>query len=676
MSPTRFALTGSLVLLLAACGRDVPSPAAGTATPAPAAAPDAVSDAAAYARRCEAEVAAATRILAGLESTAGKASVTSVLAPYNDLLVAVFDGVQEAGLMQNVHPDPDYRAAAADCESAWTSLETRATLSRPLYDAIAAVGLEDADDKTRHFVARSLRDFRLAGVDRDEATRTRIRALDEEITTLGQQFDRNIREDVRSITVGSVADLAGMPADWIADHPPGADGRIRVTTDYPDYIPFMRYADRGDLRRALYVAYQNRAWPANEAVLGSLIEKRWALARLAGFDSWADYATADKMIGNAARAAEFIREGRAGAEPRARADYRQLLERLRRIEPGATEVQPWQASWLENKIKEEKYGLSSEALRPYFEYTRVRDGIFRLSERLFGVRIRPRPGVAAWHEEVEAYELVDGDEIIGRFYLDMHPREGKYKHAAHFYYRAGLAGGRTPESVLVCNFPGGGGKPGYMEKDQVETFLHEFGHLLHYLFRYHQPWLGISQPERDFMEAPSMMLEEWIYDPRTLQDFAVNDAGEPIPAELVAQMDAARHFGQGLFVHRQMMLSAISLSYYDTDPSGLDLETTYRRLVGEYSIFPYVEDTHLYASFGHLNSYSAYYYTYMWSLAIAYDMFTRFQATDLLDPETARAYRMKVLSVGGSRPAAEFVEDFLGRPFGFEAFEMRLNTEN
>ena len=673
MLPFRF-LPVLIVLAITACSSDSgdsSQPAA--SNPAPAAS-GIDTGAVRFAAQCDLDLALAGELLGALEAFDGVAATETVLDPYNDLLVVIFNGSQRSSLMFNVHPDEGVRDAAAECEQRFTTVETRLELSRPVFEAISAVDITNADEKTMAFVQRKLRDFRLKGVDKDEDARLRILALDEEITALGQAFDRNIAEDVRSITVDSAEDLAGMPEDWIAAHPPGEDGRIRITTDYPDYIPFLRYAERDDLRRALSFEFQNRGYPMNEVALKDLIERRWEISRLQGFDNWADQSTADKMIGNAAAAAEFIEAGSSGSETRALEDYSELLERLQQIEPDAESVELWQSSWLADKIRKEKYGLSSDELRPYFNYDRVRDGILELTSDMYGVEFRRRESAETWHEDVEAWELLDDGEVIGRFYLDMHPRDNKYKHAAHFYYKAGLKDRLVPESALVCNFPGGPGESGIMEKDQVETFLHEFGHLMHYLFRYHQPWLGISQPERDFIEAPSMMLEEWIYDPETLQRFAVNDDGQAIPTELVDKMRAARNFGEGLFVHRQMFLAAVSLNFYNRDPATFELEPLFRELEERYSIFRYEDGTHMYNGFGHLNNYSAFYYTYMWSLAIASDMFTRFQDEGMRNSAVSRDYRRKVLDVGGSKPAAEFVGDFLGRPYNFEAFEKRLNS--
>ncbi len=625
-----------------------------------------------YAAACQSGIDSVREQLTSLEHFHGEATVDSVLVPYNTMQRDLINVAYPAQLYFLTHPDAGVREAAATCEQLASDLSTEIGLSRPLYDAIVAVDVSGADQATRYFVSNTLRDFRISGVDQDEATRATIRTLNEEITKLGQEFDSNVPRDVRSITVDSVAELAGMPQDWIDAHPPGADGKITITTDYPDYIPFMRYADNDALRKKIYLEYQNRAYPQNEKVLEGLIAKRYELAKLTGFDNWADRATADKMTGSAAEAWRFIQGGLEASRPRAEADYQQYLARWRQIDPDAKTVYPWQTSWIGNKIRQEKYQVDSAALRQYFEYTKVRDGIFNLTRNLFGLEIRPWPGAVTWDPSVETYELFDNGELVGRFYLDMHPRPNKFKHAAMFQVETGYPGGPVPRAALVTNFPGGEEK-GYLEQTQVETFLHEFGHLIHFLVSNRQRWAPLATPEWDFIEAPSMMLEEWIYDTATLQSFAVNEAGETIPGELVEKLRAAQNFGQGLFINGQMFYAAVSLNYYNRDPASFDLLQLYEELSDEYSVIPYVKGTHQYASFGHLNGYSAFYYTYMWSQVIAYDMFSRFEAEGLLDPTAAREYLEFVLVPGGARPAAASVTEFLGRPYNFEAFQRRLD---
>jgi thimet oligopeptidase len=245
--------------------------------------------------------------------------------------------------------------------------------------------------------------------------------------------------------------------------------------------------------------------------------------------------------------------------------------------------------------------------------------------------------------------------VIGRFFLDMHPRDGKFKHAAEFSIMTGVEGYHLPLSALVCNFPGGDGTEGLMGHGQVETFLHEFGHLIHDMFAGSQKWVGVSgiSTEWDFVEAPSQMLEEWIWDKETLQRFAVNEEGQVIPDELVEKMNAARDFGRGIGALQQMFYASVSLNYYNRDPATFELLPMLQALQEKYSPYEFLEGTHMFANFGHLFGYSAIYYTYMWSQVIALDMFSRFEEEGIRNTNTAMSYREKVLSPGGSRDAAD-----------------------
>jgi thimet oligopeptidase len=284
-----------------------------------------------------------------------------------------------------------------------------------------------------------------------------------------------------------------------------------------------------------------------------------------------------------------------------------------------------------------------------------------------------------WDPSVEAYELLQDGKLVGRFYLDMHPRPNKYNHAAQFGIHTGVAGRQLPEAALVCNLPGGKpGDPGLMTHDDVTTFFHEFGHLVHFLLAGRHQWVGVGgiSTEQDFVEAPSQMLEEWTWDPATLATFARHyQTNEPIPASLVRQMRRASEFGKGMQVRRQMVYARLSLSVYDRNPDQVDTTALYRDIMNKYQKTPYVEGTHMQTSFGHLDGYSAVYYTYMWSLVIAKDLFAHFNQSNLLDTEVSRRYRDTVLAPGGSKPAAELVRDFLGRPFNFQAWEAWLNRE-
>ncbi len=306
---------------------------------------------------------------------------------------------------------------------------------------------------------------------------------------------------------------------------------------------------------------------------------------------------------------------------------------MQAIDAAAKQVNSWDVSYLSNVVREKDYQLDAKLVREYFDYDKVRDG------------------------------------IIGRFYFDSHPREGKYTHAEQLGVKLGKRGVSKPSAALVMNFP-----KGLMEHGQVETFLHEFGHLMHFIFS-GQNDIGHSvfQEEFDFGEAPSIMLEEWVWDYDTLSHFATNSDGEVIPKKLVQKMNAARHFGRAIEEARNNTYTAFAFDIYNQNPKGLDLETFETNVFERYSPYGYIEGTRDYASFGHLYGYGAKYYTYQWSDSIAEELLSRFKKEGLRNTKTARDYRERILAKTGTKPAAELVKDFLGRDFTINAFVEKLS---
>ena len=612
--------------------------------------------------------------MAALESYDGKATLDGYYKSLDSLASSLGNMTSVAQSLSAIHPDPELRTAGENCAQLLSSIGTDLGLSRPIYEAVSALDVSNAEQATRFSVEKALLAFRLSGVDKDEATRERIRALNTELVNVGQTFDRNIREDVRTLELDSVDALAGLPEDYIAARPPGEDGIIRITTQYPDLIPFITYSENDELRKELLILNGNRAYPQNKEVLEQLMAKRFELAKLVGFSNYAELVTADKMVGSPERVAGFLKELKQYTAEANDRDYSMLLERLREDQPGAERVEAWQSSFIAEKVRTEKFQVDSKEIREYFNYNNTRDGILTMIQDLFQVQIRPWE-TETWHEDVESYELLSGDQVLGRFYLDMHPREGKYQHAAMFPFVNGIKGEQLPVAGLICNFPAG---TDLMQHSQVVTFLHEFGHLIHWMFAGHQPWSNVSgiATEWDFVEAPSQMLQEWVWDYDTISRFARNADGEVIPEALLNKMIAARDFGLGAGTRRQLSLAAMSLNLYNEDPANIDLDELIPRMSREYTNYEQIPGTHFYTNFGHLNGYSAIYYTYQWSKAIATDMFTRFEEQGLRNVEVAGAYRDIVLGGGGTKPAAELVTEFLGREISFKPYADRLSGKN
>lgn len=666
-------------LLLAGCSPETPT---SKPSPVPQEKPAASlewikpadAEAATYLQACQQDYELVVSGLAKFADPTNRYSASDLLTAINLMDITLDKQMNLASLYANVHPSAELRSAAETCEQHFVALISEISLSRPLYDRIAALDTSSFDALDKRLVDHLLMDFRRSGVDKDEATRKKIKQLNEDINLVGQKFDKNIREGSRKLVLNSAEDLKGLPQDYIDNHQPNAEGKIVLTTAYPDYVPFMQYAENDDLRKQFYIIFRQQAYPENKTVLHELLTKRYELAKLLGFNNYAELITEDKMIKSPANAQTFIDKVSAIATSRAQEEYDVLLKRLQKINPDATKVEDWQKIYIEHLVKKEQYQVNSQEIRQYFHYNNVRQGIFDLTQTMFGVSIKPW-NTTTWHESVGAYEVWDGEKVIGRFYLDMHPREGKYKHAAEFSIVNGINDIQLPVAALVCNFPGGEGNAGLMEHADVETFLHEFGHLMHNIFAgTNQRWMYFSgiKTEWDFVEAPSQMLEEWVWDAETLATFARNEKGEVIPPALVEKMIAGRDFGKAMWTKHQLFYAALSLGFYNQDPAALELDNTMASIQSTYSPFGYVDDTFFYTSFGHLNGYSAIYYTYMWSLVIAADMHSEFTKKGLRNTELAHHYRKTVLEPGGTQDAADLVANFLGRPYSFEAFAKDL----
>jgi thimet oligopeptidase len=631
----------------------------------------------AFATAMDARLTHARTLLQQLATVQGPRTTENTLRVFDDVQLELDAVGQQAQLIQSVHPDAGMRETAEKISQKASALNTEVSLNRSVYDAINGLDVSTADAETRYYVQRLLRDFKLAGVDKDEATRKRIQALRDELTELGQAFDRNIRTDLRTVKTDA-RELEGLPRDYIARHKPDANGQITLTIDYPDSLPVFSYAQNEDLRKRMYMEYNNRAYPKNMEVLDTLLARRGELARLIGYDTWANYITADKMVGSAKNASDFIDRVVAASGPKAEREYAAILKRKQQDVAKATSVNGWERTYYAELVRKSDYAFDSQSVRPYLAFDRVKLGLLDVTSKLFGVTYR-RVDVPVWDPSVEAYEILEDGQMIGRFYLDMHPRPNKYNHAAEFGVRSGVTRRQMPEAALVCNLPGGeAGDPGLMTHDDVVTFFHEFGHLVHALLSGRHQWIGISgiTTEQDFVEAPSQMLEEWTWDPDTLASFAKHyETKRPIPAALVQQMRRASEFGKALNVRQQMLYARLSLSVYDRDPKSVDTTALVKEITNRYTPYSYVDGTHFQTSFGHLDGYSAVYYTYMWSLVIAKDLFSQFDRANLLAPAVARRYRDTVLAPGGSKPAATLVREFLGRPFEFNAWQEWLNRE-
>jgi thimet oligopeptidase len=622
------------------------------------------ADAKTLSARCDGAIAATREKIARLKALPRASTAPAVLAAldlYDEAMAGLDNAAGVGDIAFNASPDAATRAAGEACEQKIAAVTTEIELDHDVYQALAQLDPAALDGPTRYYLKLTLDEFRRNGVDRDAVTRARA-------------FSKNVNEDTRHIEVDP-RQLDGMPADWIAAHKPQANGKVIVTTQYPDYIPFMSFARSEKAREQLLRQFYLRATPQNHDMLDQLLQKRHALATLLGSPNFAAWSLENKMIESPQKAHDFIDQISRLSDQRAHDDYQILLARLQQDVPTAKVVQQWDTGYLRQRVSVEQLGFDPQAVRPYFEFRRVQKGLMDITARMFGIQFRRVSNARVWHPDVEVYDVRDGGRSLGRIYLDLHPRAGKFSHAAQFGLTTGKAGVRLPEGVLLCNFPKPGEQPALMTHDEVKTFFHEFGHLLQHTFSGHTRWAGTAQyHEWDFVEAPSQLLEEWVDDAPTLRTFARHyQTNAPIPTALVAKMKAAQSFGRGLDVRRQMVYASVSLAYHDRDPKGLDTDRVLAEMEQRFTPQPHVEHTEMQSSFGHLVGYGAGYYTYMWSLVIARDLLTPFRAAGLLDRGVAGRYRRMVLEPAGEKPAAQLVRDFLGRPFNIEAYGRWIN---
>jgi thimet oligopeptidase len=625
-------------------------------------------------------LAAAQRAIDQIVAAKGSRTIENTLAPYDEAMRQLNTGIYFSTLMQQVHPDAAYRDAATAMTTKVSSAQSALSLNRDVYAALSSLDVSKADAATRYYVQRQLLEFRLAGVDKDDATRKKLNQLNDRLTDDQSRFDRNISDDQKSVEVQDASELEGLPKDFVDKQKRSADGKIQIPADEPNTFPVLQLAKSDALRRRIWEAWNTRAYPKNREVLLDMMQARYEIANIIGYPSWADYNAADKMIGKGSNIAKFVGDLDAAARPIAQREYAMLLAEKRKTDPGATEILGYQFWHLEEMVRRSQYNFDSQSVRPYFPFNQVKRGIMDTAASLFHITFRQEQNVPAWDPSVETYDVIDNGKVIGRFYLDMFPRPGKYSHQQMSPILDGISGKQLPEAILVCNFlPPSATDPGLMDYSDVIVFFHEFGHLMHHILGGQQQWAGISgiSTEADFGEAPSQMLEEWMHSPQVLATFAKDyKTGAPIPADLVARMNRASAFGRGSSISLQNALAAISYDYYKDVPEKTDMDTIPTANFTRYTLLkPIDSDAHMYASFTHLAGYSSAYYTYMWDKVISEDFYGQFDKQNLLAGEAPMRYRRVVLEPGGSMSANDLVKNFLGRPQNMTAFQQWMGEE-
>ncbi len=620
--------------------------------------------------RCSEAASLIEESIDALQNRSGPATVAGDLRAYDDIQRLRQAAGGEAQVWLNLNPDRNIREAAQECGIRLRSAGSPLTRSQLIYDRLSAIPMETIPADLVYPLQRILLGYRLRGLDLDPETLARIQEINGRLGEVSTQFARNIAEGGREGRF-SVSELEGLPPSWFASRDVDQDGMVTVTTALPDARPVSRFAANRETRRRMAELGDRVAFPENEQVLREMINLRNERAQLLGFDSHAEYQMADMMMGSPENAREFLDGLHAATAEHAATAYAEILAFARRDVPSIETLDIVDGRYYLDRLIEEKYEVDPLEVREYFRIDDVREGVFGLMGRMFEVEFR-RWDTPVWAEGVSTWEVYEGERLLGRFYLDLFPREGKYPGGAQFSLRSGLMGSDVPVSGLMANFP----RDEPMDHGFVIGFLHEFGHLMHDILGQHQSMTIASRNAHplDFIEVPSQFLEEWAWDYETLATFARNQNGEPIPQDLVERMNRARHFGLALRIQFGLGLSSASLAFFD-DELDEDFTETYNREINRYSVAPR-NGGPAWASWTHLNGYSSNYYLYTWSEVLARDLLSRFDDVGLNDRETALAYRDIVLEGGGSQSPSEMIEEFLGRPVSYDSFIRRFERDD
>ena len=640
-------------------------------------------DAAGLEQWTQARLSVERQAVARIVSVQGPRTIENTLRPYDEAQNQLALAGDQTFLLYAVGDDAAMRDKAQALQQIVSAANTDLTLNHEVYAALQALAAtpeaKAADAPTRHYLDRTLLEYRLAGVDRDEATRTKVKALQDRITDLSLQFGRNVQDGLLKVEA-KASDLQGLPQDFIDRHKPAADGSITLTTDSPDYTPVMKFAVSPDLRKRMLLAYDNRAYPKNEAVLRDLLKTRQELASLLGYPTWADLATADLMMGSTANLKAFLAQVDETTRADAKRENDALMSFVRAKDPAALPLTEADGNYWREQYRRSTYDFDSQSVRRFFPYAQVQSGILDAAGRFFHVEFKPVADAKVWDASVSTFDVLDGGRKVGRIYLDMHPRTGKDKwFSAAPIVHGGQDSGQLPEGVLICNFAGGqAGDPGLMEYGDVVSFFHEFGHLMHHVLGGQGRWAGQSSfsMEWDFVEAPSQMLEEMFHSPKVLQAFAKDyRTGEAIPEATVAKMNRADAYGRAAWVQGQLLYSTYSLQTHQADPATIAFTPLFQNDQRRFTPFQPLPGANTFASFTHLVGYSSNYYTYVLDKVIAVDFFEQFNAADPIDDPAALRYRRAVIDKGGAEPAADLVKAFLGRAQSVDALKRWVEVE-
>jgi thimet oligopeptidase len=611
---------------------------------------------------------------------AGKRTFANTALPL-DQLSSRLDQVGGAiSILSNASPDSSLRNEAQRSLAVLSKYGNELGADEQLYKAVKDYSKTTEAQKLtgprKKFVTETVEDFERNGFALTPEKRVELQKINNRISELSLAFGNNIAA-YKDYLLVTEAEMKGVPEDYKKARPKEGD-LYRIGLDGPAFSTFMKYAQSDDARKRLFVKYNNRAADKNLDVLQQVLLERQKKAKLLGYPTYAAYQTSSRMAKTPETVWDFETKLVNRVKQKTAQDVQELLavKRAALKDPAVTTLNPWEVSYYNELLMREKYQLDAEQVKEYFELNHVVDGLFQTTQHLFGLKFNEVKQASVWHKDARMYEVQRDGKLVGRFYLDLHPRDNKYTHAACFGIVPGQAtpkGYQIPTAALLCNFNAPtADKPALLSHSQVVTFFHEFGHVMHNLLTTAElaSQSGTSV-KRDFVEAPSQILENWAWNYDALKTFAKHyKTGEVLPKPLYDKMWSARNVGSGIGASAQIFYGTLDMTLHDKfDPTGTETTTdVVRRVQNQLMPYPYLEGTNMQASFGHLTGYGAGYYGYMWSKVYAEDMFSIFEKNGVMDQKTGLRYRDLILAKGGTDEELQLVRSFLGREPNQDAF--------
>lgn len=618
---------------------------------------------------CDAKIKDIQRQLTQFEakSMTAQNNAAPVLAEWDRIFASFEDFYGPIGLYSNVSPDAALRKAAEDCEIKISQFQTDIYQNPKLYQQIKSTQAKDAIDSK--FREDLLNDFEKTGIQLSAEKQARLKVILAELAKIEQEYARNVRDNPQKLEF-TPAELTGLPQSYIDALKKNDQGNYLLGFEYPEYRPFMELADNDAARQRYQIAYTRRGGERNLALLKQAMDLRYELAQLFGKSSYAEWALHKRMAETPENVNKFLSEVHAKVAPLEQKEVDTLREfqaKTLKIPLKQAKIERWSEAYWSEKLRKAKYQVDQEKMREYFPTQAAQDWLFAISSNLYGIEFKPAK-VDVWQNEVEYYDVTDQKtgQLLGGLYVDKFPREGKYGHAAVWgVYGGSSLTGRKPISALVTNFNRKG-----LNSDELETFVHEFGHALHGILsttRY-SAQSGTSV-ERDFVEAPSQMYEEWARRKETLSKVAdyCQPACPRVDDKLIAKLNAVHSYGRGLHYARQTLYAQYDMALHGSNALKEQPLDVWKKMEGSTAL-GYVPNTEFPGQFGHImGGYQVGYYGYMWSEVLALDMLSAF-GKNLNNPEVGQRYRQTILSQGGQKPAEDLVKDFLGRKPDNKAF--------